>query len=481
MSRNRFWLAIVGLLVAVFVAISPNRVMAMDAALDRGGNAAEIQRNHTALSGGELATVEKITQTAFAQPLKNLDRKRRRVFAFGDHLFNTQWVQAPSSTAKLDGLGPLFNRSSCAGCHIRDGRGRPPLPHETRMLSKLIRLSIRGQSKEGGPLPHPVYGGQLQEQGILGVEAEGKTEIAWAEEPGQFADGQSFSLRRPSYQFTQLAYGPLGEETLFSPRVAPAVFGLGLLDNIPEDNVLQQADPEDQDGDGISGRPNWVWDVEKQRKQLGRFGWKANEPNLKQQIAGAFNGDIGITTSLLSSSSCNQAQLACQTEAKHGDQPEVGDVFLEKITTYVSLLAVPARRNLDGKPEQRGEQLFYQAQCVSCHLPRQLTGNASPHAEFNNQVIHPYTDMLLHDMGADLADNRPDFEANGQEWQTPPLWGIGLVENVNKHTFFLHDGRARNLAEAVLWHGGEAEQSKEQFMAMKEGDREALLKFLNSL
>ncbi|NJN32659.1 MAG: thiol oxidoreductase, partial [Synechococcales cyanobacterium RM1_1_8] len=189
--------------MALGIVLSPGlgrmtQAMPPNSRPDSGDQTAEILQNRTALSGGTLATVEKFTQTAFAQPLKNLDRKRRHVFAFGDHLFNTQWVQAPSSTAKLDGLGPLFNRSSCAGCHIRDGRGRPPLAHETRMLSKLVRLSIPGQNERGGPLPHPVYGGQFQEQGILGVAAEGKTQIQWAEEPGTFADGQSYSLRRPA-------------------------------------------------------------------------------------------------------------------------------------------------------------------------------------------------------------------------------------------------------------------------------------------
>ena len=440
-----------------------------------------IKENHTALSGGELATVFKETQTAFAQPLKNLDRDRRRVFNFGDHLFNTKWVEAPSSVATVDGLGPLFNRSSCAGCHIRDGRGRPPLPHEEVMLSKLIRLSVPGEDEHGGPLPHPIYGGQLQEQGILGVPAEGKTQITWQEETGKFADGTTFSLRLPSYKFTELAYGALGEDVLFSPRVAPAVFGLALLENIPEENILQHADPGDRDRNGISGRPNYVWDVEQQTKSMGRFGWKANQPNLKQQVASAFNGDIGLTTSLFPNASCSEGQLQCQKETTLGEQPEVSDEFLDKVTTYVSLLAVPARRNLEGTKEQLGERLFYQAQCSSCHIPRQVTGTASPHAEYNNQVIHPYTDLLLHDMGEELADNRPDFAANGQEWRTPPLWGIGLVKNVNKHTFFLHDGRARNLTEAILWHGGEAQASKEFVQKLSGEERNALLAFLNSL
>lgn len=450
----------------------------------QGGSAAQDSfnlANRTSLSGGQAATVAKATKTAFAQPIKNLDRQRRRIFVFGDHLFNTQWVQAPSSVSTLDGLGPLFNRNSCAGCHVRDGRGRPPLPHEDRMLSKLIRLSVPGQTEEGGPLPHPLYGGQLQEQGILGVAPEGQTQIIWKEESGTFADGQPFRVRRPRYTFTNLAYGPLGEETLFSPRVAPAVFGWGLLENIPEAAILQHADPEDQDGDGISGRPNYVWDVAQQEKQLGHLGWKANQPNLKQQIAGAFNGDIGLTTSLFPTVSCSDGQSDCLNETQFGDQPEVSDEFLDKITTYMSLLAVPARRNIDGVPEQRGEQLFYQAQCATCHTPRIVTGKTSEHPEFNNQVIHPYTDLLLHDMGPDLADNRPDFDADGQEWRTPPLWGIGLVQNVNKHTFFLHDGRARNLTEAVLWHGGEAQASKDRFLQMPNKDRADLVAFLSSL
>ena len=440
-----------------------------------------IRENRTAFSGGELATVFKETQTAFAQPIRNLDRGRRRVFNFGDHLFNTKWVEAPSSVATLDGLGPLFNRSSCAGCHLRDGRGRPPLPNEDKMLSKLIRLSIPGEGNHGEPLPHPVYGGQLQEQGILGVKAEGKTQITWNEEQGSFGDGSTYSLRRPSYQFTNLAYGDWGEDVLFSPRVAPAVFGLGLLDNIPEAEILKYADVDDGDGDGISGRPNYVWDVEKQSKSLGRLGWKANQPNLKQQTASAFNGDMGLTTTLFPSLSCTEAQSQCLQEAELGEQPEVSEEFLDKVITYMSLLGVPARRNLEGEQQQAGEMLFYQANCTTCHLPKQVTGTNSSQFELNNQVIHPYTDLLLHDMGKNLADHRPDFVASGKEWRTPPLWGIGLVKNVNKHTFFLHDGRARNLEEAILWHGGEAQKAKEAFRNMNKESRDALIAFLRSL
>ena len=471
MRRQHLILAVISLAIAVSVSIV--QVML--------GSDATIDANRTPLSGGTAATVFGIKQTAFAQPLKNLDGKRRRVFTRGDHLFNTQWVQAPASVTTLDGLGPLFNRNSCSACHLKDGRGRPPVDGEERLKSKLVRLSIPGQDEHGGPLPHPIYGGQLQEQGILGVPAEGRTKISWTEETLSFKDGTPYTLRKPSYEVTELAYGPLGDDILMSPRVAPAVFGLGLLENIPEENLMAQADPEDQDGDGISGRPNRVWNVETQAQSIGRFGWKANKPTLLQQNAGAFNGDMGLTTSLFPTPSCTAQQADCAKETQYGEQPEVRDEDLDKLTTYLSLIAVPARRDIESKQTQRGERLFYKAQCNACHLPQQTTGDRSIHPEFNNQVIHPYTDLLLHDLGEGLADNRPDFEATGQEWRTPPLWGIGLVKVVNKHTFFLHDGRARNLTEAILWHGGEASQAKETFQNFSQKDREALVSFLESL
>ena len=471
MKRKRLILLLIGLAIAVSVSM-------LQAML---GSDMDITANRTPLSGGPAATVFGVKQTSFAQPLKNLDGKRRRVFTRGDHLFNTQWVQAPASVKTLDGLGPLFNRNSCSACHLRDGRGRPPIEGEDQLKSKLVRLSIPGQDEHGGPLPHPVYGSQLQEQGILGVKPEGRTVISWTDEAFSFPDGESYQLRKPNYEITDLAYGSLGNNIRISPRVAPAVFGLGLLENIPEDKLMAQADPEDANGDGISGRPNLVWNAEKQTKSIGRFGWKANQPTLRQQNAGAFNGDMGLTTTLFPTPSCTAAQITCNTETQYGEQPEVRDVDLEKLTTYVSLLGVPARRNIDSPQTQQGERLFYQAQCNACHLARQKTGQASVHPEFNNKVIHPYTDLLLHDLGEGLADNRPDYEASGQEWRTAPLWGIGLVKVVNKHTFYLHDGRARNLTEAILWHGGEASQSQKAFRNFSPTDREALVSFLESL
>ncbi|NJN23690.1 MAG: c-type cytochrome, partial [Acaryochloridaceae cyanobacterium RL_2_7] len=357
----------------------------------------------------------------------------------------------------------------------------PPFEGEDQLLSKLVRLSIPGNDENGGPRPHPVYGAQLQEQSILGVKAEGKTKITWSEVSGQYSDGTSYSLRTPHYEITELGYGPLGEDVMLSPRVAPAIFGLGLLENVPADQIVANADPDDQDGNGISGHPNYVWDQLKQGSELGRFGWKANQSSLLQQNAGAFNGDMGLTTTVFPQPNCSKAQTTCLEETQYGDQPEVSDQFLQKLTTYIALLAVPARRDLDDAQAQQGARLFYQANCNHCHLPQMETGMASDHPELNEQTIHPYTDLLLHDMGNGLADNRPDFEASGNEWRTPPLWGVGLVKNVNKHTFYLHDGRARNLTEAVLWHGGEAAQSQKAFTEFSTSDREALITFLESL
>ncbi|HEX9648783.1 MAG TPA: di-heme oxidoredictase family protein, partial [Alphaproteobacteria bacterium] len=276
-----------------------------------------------------------------------------------------------------------------------------------------------------------------------------------------------------------LAFGPLGDDAMLSPRVAPATIGLGLLEAVPEATILALADPADADGDGVSGRPNRVAGEVGGGIALGRFGWKANQPSLRRQNAAAALGDIGLTSTLFPDENCAAPQDACRA-AKSGGAPELSDAFLDKLTLYTRLLAVPRQRGADAEPVRHGEQLFRAAGCAACHMPTLVTG-AHPLAELAGQVIHPFTDLLLHDMGEGLADGRPDFAATGREWRTAPLWGLGLVETVNGHTYFLHDGRARNLAEAILWHGGEAEAARERFRALPRGDREALLAFLRSL
>lgn len=432
------------------------------------------------LSGGQVTVFDK-SPNAFGLQAPGLEGMDELLFFVGNSFFNQNWVTAPASTTARDGLGPLFNARSCSSCHFKDGRGRPPMSPGEKSTGLLLRLHIPEKDEFGTPLPEPTYGGQLQDRSILSVEAEGEIDITYEEIPGQFADGETYSLRKPTYRIKNLAYGDLASDVLISPRVANHMSGLGLLEAIPEETILALADPNDQDGDGISGKPNRVYDVEKEGFSLGRFGWKANQPSLVQQSAAAFIGDIGITSFLFPSESCSAVQSDCQN-APNGDDGlnEIEADDLEKVTLYVSSLAVPARRDWEDQTVLRGKNLFIEVGCAKCHIPKLQTGSASRKA-FENQTIRPYTDLLLHDMGEGLADFSPEYEASGTEWRTPPLWGIGLVETVNDHTNFLHDGRARNLMEAVLWHGGEAENAKQAVLQMTKTERSALLSFLESL
>ncbi len=431
-----------------------------------------------ARSGGDT-TVEDTTRDAFARSAANLPVEQLRDFTFGNKMFNTNWVVAPASVKTLDGLGPLFNRVSCSSCHFKDGRGEPPRSNEEGMQSMLVRLSVPGQDTHGGPKPHPAYGLQLNERGIPGVRGEGRAEVHYEEITGHYADGTAYSLRKPRYVFTDLAYGALGDDILFSPRVAPAVFGLGLLEAVPEADIISRADADDRDHDGISGRPNYVFDSQTQSRKIGRFGWKANTASLRSQDADALQGDIGITSAVHPGQNCMEAQTACN-KAPGGGNPEISDMQLDKLEFYSRTLAVPARRDVNDPQIRQGAALFAQAQCSACHTPQLRTGEAAV-PQLAHQDIQPFTDLLLHDMGEELADGRPDFEASGREWRTAPLWGIGLVETVNRHHTFLHDGRARNLEEAILWHGGEAEAARGRFMRMSAQERTALLEFLSSL
>ena len=433
--------------------------------------------------GGETSRPG-INRNAFALAAATLDREQTRVFFFGNRLFNTNWVMAPSSTEGFDGLGPLFNRVSCSGCHLRDGRGQPPETAEEEMLSMLVRLSLPGAAEDGGPLPHPLYGDQLSDRAIPGVPAEGRAILEWEEVEGAYADGTPYSLRKPVVTFEDLAYGPLGEEILVSPRVAPAVIGMGLLEAVPEAAIRALADPGDADGDGISGRTNEVWDFAAGEARLGRFGWKANQPTVAQQVAAAAIGDIGLTTALFPLQNCLQDQVECLGAHPGGDAaagaPEIDPAFFDKLVFYQQTLAVPLARRLEDPQVQQGAALFAEIGCAACHVPTLETGD-HPVAAVAGQTIHPFTDLLLHDMGEGLADGRPDFLASGREWRTPPLWGLGLIGMVNDHDRLLHDGRARGPAEAILWHGGEAEAAKEAFRHLPADAREALIAFLGAL
>ncbi len=428
-----------------------------------------------ALSGG-AATVFDAASTAFENPVPGLEANQMARFLAGDAAFEAVFVSAPAEVN--GGLGPVFNQTSCVGCHGRDGRGRSGFGESAPFVgSSLMQVSLPGAGSEhpGAPAPVPGFGLQIGDRAIFGVSPEGRVGTSWFEEEGRFADGGTYTLRHPTYDLTD-TYIDLPAGVLTSVRMAPPVFGRGLLEAVDESGILALADPGDADGDGISGRPNYVFDIRAGRTVLGRFGWKANHPTLLQQVATAYREDIGITTPYFPrESTAGQPQVDGLD-----DDPELSPEILDDVVFYVATLAVPARRDLDDPVALRGEMQFAEAGCAACHVPGLRTG---PHevASLSNQVIHPFTDLLLHDMGDELADRRPDYEADGREWRTPPLWGIGLTATVNGDPAYLHDGRAATLMEAVMFHGGEAEMAREAVREMSAEDRRALIAFLNSL
>lgn len=442
-----------------------------------------VARERTELLGGET-TIANTTPNAFGQRAPNLLGENRLFFFVGNSFFNQNWVTAPSSTTARDGLGPLFNARSCASCHFKDGRGRAPEFAGESPTGFLLRIGLNERDIHGNRLPDPHYGFQIQDNAIEGVAAEASFVIEYEEIAGAYPDGTPYSLRQPHYILSDFAYGELDPEITMSGRVANQMIGLGLLEAIPESTLQALADPNDRDGDGISGRYNWVWDELNQRMAIGRFGWKAEQPTVLQQVSAAFLGDIGITTTLFPQQNCRSVQVACQ-EAKDGSnragEPEIIADDLLKVSLYSSTLAVPAQRDFTHPDVIRGQELFMQVGCQGCHVQRLETGIHPTIPSLSHQIIYPYTDMLLHDMGEGLADGVRDFQADGREWRTAPLWGIGLFQTVNRHTNYLHDGRARNIEEAILWHGGEAEASKEGFMALPAEERAKLLRFLESL
>lgn len=441
------------------------------------------------------ATVRAMTNAdAFSQPSGNITFEDQLDFRVGNGLFRKLWVSSPSSTLASDGLGPLYNARSCQRCHIKDGRGHPPENANDNSISMFLRVSIPAPTVDEiteiqdyiATLPDPNYGTQMQDFAVQGHASEYRLEITYDEEVVTLADGTEVSLRHPRYTAADLGYGPLHPDAMLSPRVAPQMIGLGLLEAIPAADILVGADPDDLNNDGISGRPNVVWSIEFDQPMLGRFGLKAGSPTVMEQSAGAFAGDIGISSPLLPAGAgeCTAAQIVCR-DAIHGDGDDRGTEIdaegMDLVTFYSRNLAVPARRGADDPLVLQGKQVFYETGCTSCHTPSFVTHRLEGQPEQSFQLIWPYTDMLLHDMGPELADNRPEARATGQEWRTPPLWGIGLTEQVSGHTYFLHDGRARSLLEAVLWHGGEAQAQRDAVIEMTTADREALLKFLESL
>jgi CxxC motif-containing protein (DUF1111 family) len=441
----------------------------------------------TAALGGDTS-VALDGKDAFRAVAANAAEAAKAVFAQGTVIFNIEWSASPGGNPALDGLGPLFNRESCFKCHAENGRGQPPKgPHEP-LDTGLVRISVPGSDRHGGPNPVPIYGDQIQDQAIAKVPPEAQPRVSWLETPGTYDDGTAYSLRRPHVDLTEPGYGPVPPETMMSLRMGNPVIGVGLLEAVPEATLLALADPEDADHDGISGRTNLVWDLPSKAMKIGRFGWKANTASLRNQNAAAALGDMGLSSPLMPVDLCLPGQEACAAAARR-TRPGLRDnggvdmsaQQFEQMLLFTQLIAVPRQRGAERGEVKRGEKIFRTIGCAACHMPTLITGPENVRPELANQTIHPFTDLLLHDMGEGLADGRPDYAASGREWRTAPLWGIGLTETVNGHTFFLHDGRARNLAEAILWHGGEAEKSKDKFRALRRAARGDLLAFLNSL
>lgn len=446
---------------------------------------------------------------SYSKPSSNISPSRKGNFFIGNAFFKQPWVIAPASTDSRDGLGPLFNVAACQSCHIKDGRGHAPMTADDSADSLLIRLAMPAVTEEQKQkllasqmekVPHPTYGGQLQDRGIQGVPAEANIEVTWTDAPVTFTDGHVETLRRPTFKLTNPGYGKFDDELMVSPRVALPMIGLGLLEQIPDEAIKRQADSKDKDSNGVTGKFNWVIDPQTGKKALGRFGWKAGQTRLITQNQSAFNEDMGLTSRIRPVESCTKAQSVCLDAPSGADDQgdgkspiEVSDQVAQFVEFYTRNLAVPNRRNADDPVVLAGKQRFYSMGCIQCHTPRyKLPTTQDDRIEQHGQVIYPYTDMLLHDMGDDLADRTiagelpkkellVEFLANSYEWRTPALWGIGLAQTVDPQATFLHDGRARTPLEAVLWHGGEAESAKQQVLTLDEKGRKELTAFLQSL
>ena len=454
-----------------------------------------ISENFENKPGGSSTTFTKNLKNAFSQNSRNISFEQEMDFKLGNALFRKLWVSSPSSTLATDGLGPLYNARSCQRCHLKDGRGHPPENNSDNTTSLILRAaiplekSIKTSKIESylSSIPDPVYGKQIQDFSIAGIPSEARIHISYDEFKVNLSDNEEVWLRKPSYDLTNLSYGDLDQRTKLSPRVANQMIGLGLLNAIPSEDILAWADPDDVNSDGISGRPNIVLSKVFGSEMLGRFGHKSSQPTLIDQIVSALETDMGISSSsaLEGFGDCTIYQESCR-KAPNGNtlvhnKAEISDTGLDLLHFYSSNLAVPVRRSANNYSVLKGKEIFYEVGCTSCHRPKFVTHRLEDKNPQSFQLIWPYTDLLLHDLGEGLSDDVSEGFATGREWRTAPLWGIGHTLNVSGHTKFLHDGRARSLLEAILWHDGEARKSKIKVVNMPKSDRDALLKFLESL
>jgi CxxC motif-containing protein (DUF1111 family) len=438
-----------------------------------------------------------VVHAAYLQPVPGLEAEQKKRFREGEKVFNTFWLAVPNDVISQWwdlsrpgpgggewGLGPSFLATSCVSCHVQAGRGKALDTDGGPLFMQSLRISIPGEGPHGSPNPDPHYGLQIQSFDTVQRKdksaraGEGEVHVRWEKQSFRLADGSTVELRKPVVEVKHLNFGPLAPGVMMSLRNSQPIFGLGYLEAVSESDILALA--ELQKSQGLNGRPNYVRDDINDKMSIGRFGWKANQPNIKQQIANAFLADIGITSPLYPEQNCPPVQKECLTE-KFSSKAELRHELWEPLTFWTLSLDAPAPRDRDKPAVKRGEKLFDAAKCSQCHVPELRTGKFDAIPALADRTIRPYTDLLLHDMGPGLADGRPDFRASGSDWRTPPLWGIGLSKQVNGSSSFLHDGRARNVLEAIVWHGGEASASRDIFAKFSKREREDLLAFVQSL
>ena len=417
------------------------------------------------LPAGGNATISADISGPFLQITPNLPSNALGGVSTGRELFIAEWTPANQGRVLFDGVGPLFNANACTQCHSAEGRQPMYAPNGELSDAILFRLG----DKQGQA--HAYYGEQMQHQSIdATIATEGKMQYLATAATEHTPAGIRFSFTPTDLN------QPLGN-TAISGRISPQLVGMGLLNLIPEANIIAAADPDDSNKDGISGRVHWVNDGIQQR--IGRFGWKAINSSLRTQNANAMSQDMGLTTSVFMEPNCTINQPICWTAA-NGGSPEVSDSSLDAVTEFMTALAVPERRIKELSTFNKGAQLFAQVGCASCHTPKQKTSDSLRFPLLSQQTIYPYTDLLLHDMGTALDDGVKEKNAESYEWRTPPLWSIGIVAR-DPEARFLHDGRASSLTEAIMWHGGEAETTKLRFKQLPVEQKEKILSFLKSI
>jgi len=425
------------------------------------------------LPGGSATVSPRDPKRAYATATSALDGLAALDAAAGEGLFARLWVSAPASTRAADGLGPLYNARACTSCHVNHGRGHPPDAGGTPGVAMALRLA--------GPdgAPDPVLGQQVQHLAVAGLKAEAQAHLDWHEFPVTLVDGEVVHLREPVITLSQFGYGPPAPETALGARIAPPLIGMGLIERIDPADILANESR-------VGGRARMIADpvayggADGVGAKLARFGRRAGTVSLQHATAAALAVDIGMSTPLFPDpwGDCTAAQPACR-DAPHGDGDarvhEISNTGLNLIVQHLASLGVPSPRHTGDTAQ--GAKIFAEAGCATCHRPSYQIDTAD-----GPDTISPYSDFLLHDMGPGLASTAPEAGVSSGEWRTAPLWGLGWTSIVGEGLeSYLHDGRARSVLEAILWHGGAAQSARDHVAALPAEDRAALIRYLESL